>query len=434
MEGGGDERVFRTFDLGWGYFDIDVQAGEGEDEHLEVADGEEHDVVQHDINYSDACDESATAKCDFCDESGSIKLSEVEQAEGRARFGKEVTQACPQDFEEKFAKFSFFNGRDCCDPYGIHKKRITDRLSLITLAMHEAKRSLTPGKKLCKKCLERFHQEVAAQQESDFDGSQESADLCETPGDTVEDFDSQASGPHEWSQGSELDPVNRALDIFLESPVKPYKVGNKAYVEEKILNLNKKIRDMLQIGPPEKEIQKEKDNEGFISSLKEKFDAGDRDDKYRCLTLCPPSWGVNRLVATFQCSRNMALSALELRAAHGPGSFPGKKQASTGLPSDTITKVTEFYLDQDISRNLPGKKDVVMVRNDNGKREAVRKRLLLSNLNEAFAAFKMRSPQVNVGFSKFAELRPPQIILPGQSGTHRYSPSIFDRKVAMMLI
>ena len=54
MEGGGDERVFRTFDLGWGYFDIDVQAGEGEDEHLEVADGEEHDVVQHDINYSDA--------------------------------------------------------------------------------------------------------------------------------------------------------------------------------------------------------------------------------------------------------------------------------------------------------------------------------------------------------------------------------------------
>ena len=40
MEGGGDERVFRTFDLGWGYFDIDVQAGEGEDEHLEVADGE----------------------------------------------------------------------------------------------------------------------------------------------------------------------------------------------------------------------------------------------------------------------------------------------------------------------------------------------------------------------------------------------------------
>ena len=153
MEGGGDERVFRTFDLGWGYFDIDVQAGEGEDEHLEVADGEEHDVVQHDINYSDACDESATAKCDFCDESGSIKLSEVEQAEGRARFGKEVTQACPQDFEEKFAKFSFFNGRECCDPYGIHKKRITDRLSLITLAMHEAKRSLTPGKKLCKKCL-----------------------------------------------------------------------------------------------------------------------------------------------------------------------------------------------------------------------------------------------------------------------------------------
>ena len=81
--------------------------------------------------------------------------------------------------------------------------------------------------------------------------------------------------------------------------------------------------------------------------------------------------------------------------------------------------MTDFYLDQEFSRNLPGKKDVVMVRGEDGKRVAVQKRLFLSNLNEGYAAFKMQNPLINVGFSKFAELRPPQVVLSGQSGTHR---------------
>lgn len=431
MTNHGDERAFRSFEVGWGIFDVDVQAVGGGDEHAE----EEHAVVQ------DFCDkDSAGAKCSFCEESGSVKLSEEEQGEGQARFDMEVTHACPQDYDKHFAKYSFYNGRVCCNPYGSHTKRITERLTLITLNMHKVKRCLIPGKKLCKRCFNRFQGEVAEagaqiegdhvmeevgeqgegdheveeeEEEGDHDGSQPSADLSGPSGVNMDDFDSQESGPHEWSQDRRLDTVNRAFDILSESPVKGYKVGNKTYVEGKIMSLSQKIRDELQVGSPES------DSDCFIASLKERFDSGDRDDKYRCLTLCPASWGSRKLADTFNCSRNMAESALELRAELGPGSFPGKKQGR-GLPIETIKKVTDFYLDQDISRNMPGKRDVVMIRGADGKREAVQKRLFLSNLNEGFAAFRMRNPLINVGFSKFAELRPPQIILPGQSGTHRY--------------
>ena len=71
-----DERTFRTFEIGWGNFDIDLQAcGEGEELSVEQA------LVQE---VSDKCDDIAEAKCSFCYDPGSIKLSEEQQAEGQA--------------------------------------------------------------------------------------------------------------------------------------------------------------------------------------------------------------------------------------------------------------------------------------------------------------------------------------------------------------
>ena len=422
----GDGRVLRSFDFGWGFFDVDVQDGDGG----EGVQQDTQEAAEHVMDQNDDAEVLPLGQCSFCENHGCRELTDDEKEIGFARFAKKVTHACENDYQKNFVKYSFFNGNYCCDPLSLHKKRVPNKLTLITLQMHHLKKSLVPGKKLCKKCLERFQEEISTQQESD--GSQDLFDPAGGGG--VEDFDSQSSGPHEWSQDMGfntvdsqssgphewsqdrgLETVNSAFDLLDESPVKKYKLGSDTYVEGKISSINKKIRDQLKVGEPEKDT----DIEGFLTSLKEKFAAGDRDDKYRCLTLCPPSWDAKKLMATFNCSRYLALNALELRAEQGPGAFPGKKHGR-GLPNDTLKKVTSFYLDQDISRNLPGKRDVVMVRGADGKREGIQKRLLLSNLNEAFVAFKMRFPQVNVGFSKFAELRPPQVILPGQSGTHRF--------------
>ena len=59
---------------------------------------------------------------------------------------------------------------------------------------------------------------------------------------------------------------------------------------------------------------------------------------------------------------------------------------SDSLSEEEIRQIEEFYLRDDISRILPGKKDKVSVKVESGK-EARQKRLLLVNLREAHALF-----------------------------------------------
>ena len=66
---------------------------------------------------------------------------------------------------------------------------------------------------------------------------------------------------------------------------------------------------------------------------------------------------------------------------------------------------------------MPGEKDCISVKK-NGLKMHIQKRLLLNNLNELHSFFKEHNPSVNIGFSKFAQLRPEECILVGASGTH----------------
>ena len=74
-------------------------------------------------------------------------------------------------------------------------------------------------------------------------------------------------------------------------------------------------------------------------------------------------------------------------------------------------------LQRHISRELPGAKDYKSVKVD-GERKRLRKHLLLYTLDDAYTQFKKENPDVQVGLTKFKELRPPQIVLAGASGTH----------------
>ena len=86
-----------------------------------------------------------------------------------------------------------------------------------------------------------------------------------------------------------------------------------------------------------------------------------------------------------------------------------RKKRCDALTDDEIQKVQDFYVRDDISRMLPGKKDYVSVKLADGKREHRQKRLLLFKIGEVHELFKEES-NVQIGKSKFAELRPPQVI------------------------
>ena len=81
-----------------------------------------------------------------------------------------------------------------------------------------------------------------------------------------------------------------------------------------------------------------------------------------------------------------------------------------GLCGEDIQSISDFYYRQDISYAMPGTKDHMTVW-ENGKKSRLRKHYLVMFLREAFALFTESHPNVRVGFSKFASLRPKNVLL-----------------------
>ena len=109
----------------------------------------------------------------------------------------------------------------------------------------------------------------------------------------------------------------------------------------------------------------------------------------------------------------MVRTARELKKVSGILSKPSPKRGKK-LSPETVALIVQFYEDDEYSRQMPGKKDSVSI----AKNEHKQKRLILCNLHELYSAFKEKNPNVKVGFSKFAELRPKWCVLAGSTGTH----------------
>ena len=82
---------------------------------------------------------------------------------------------------------------------------------------------------------------------------------------------------------------------------------------------------------------------------------------------------------------------------------------------------------------MPGKKDYISVRNEDGEKIHMQKRLVLCNLIEAYQQFKLMHPGVKVGFSKFAQLRPKECVLAGKTGTHSVCVCVTHQNVKLMM-
>ena len=92
----------------------------------------------------------------------------------------------------------------------------------------------------------------------------------------------------------------------------------------------------------------------------------------------------------------MARAAKKLAKEKGVLSTPNPKPGRS-VPETIIEQVKRFYESDDVSRQMPGKKDCVAM--NNGKKTTVQKRLILCNLKECYQKFKEKSV-ANIGFSK----------------------------------
>jgi len=83
------------------------------------------------------------------------------------------------------------------------------------------------------------------------------------------------------------------------------------------------------------------------------------------------------------------------------------------INDEVIEMVKKFYENDEISRICPGKADSLSVRNKDGVKEQIQKRLLLGNLHEIYVQYKATTKQP-IGFSSFASLRPRWCVIAGE--------------------
>ena len=104
----------------------------------------------------------------------------------------------------------------------------------------------------------------------------------------------------------------------------------------------------------------------MISDLKNKFkNVTTINEKIKILTLLPSSWSREKIANEFQTSVHLARKAKELKKSKGILSEPNIARAKS-LPLETKKNVRDFYFSEEISRVMPGKKDFVSLKNDEG--------------------------------------------------------------------
>ena len=175
------------------------------------------------------------------------------------------------------------------------------------------------------------------------------------------------------------------------------------------------------------------DAEEIVQQLKEKLQSTtSRSERLRVLTVLPKSWSIKKIANVFGVSRYLARKAKTLVTEKGVLSSPNPKGHRL-LPVDTEEAVKDFYLSDNISRVMPGKKDFLSVVGADGKREHKQKRLVLCNLREAYREFKECNPDKKIGFTKFSQLRPKECVLAGASGTHSVCVCTVHQNVKLMM-
>lgn len=178
----------------------------------------------------------------------------------------------------------------------------------------------------------------------------------------------------------------------------------------------KKVRFENSSPQNESEIRSSMD-ESWIADLKLAIsNENTRSGKISLLTTVPLKWSVAEMKRKFNVSRRMASRAKKLHEQSGYGATP-KQKIGKKIDAKVLEKVEKFYLAEENSRVMPGRKDYISVVK-NGKREHEQKRLLLFNISELHEKFKNAFPEITISLSKFRKLRPRECILAGQSGTH----------------
>lgn len=371
----------------------------------------------------DSCDSALTSVNELTDEEQELIL----WRSNSHSYCLSDSYVCVKHKDRYLRRFSLHK-KICCDPFKRHKRSVLSGLREVSLEKAKDFKirgfSIVPGEKMCPTCT-KLISEKQASDDSSSDDINVSNVKVQTPEKAV---------------------LNTSLTSLGISPAKLHSVARhsrsaaaKRKLESATGALKTKISHVYQVelateasNNPDSVLtileEKAKHHDELMDKIKQKIKHANNREKIQLLTLVPQTWSRQKVSSTFQVSEYLVRQARALVIEKGILSMPEQKRGKT-LPHETVQKVKSFYLDDENSRIMPGKKDKVST----SKNTYEQKRLVLSNLAEMYSLYKKKYPEDKVGFSKFASLRPKQCILAGSSGTHTVCVCTYHQNVKLLL-
>lgn len=325
---------------------------------------------------------------------------------------------------------SIFNeSKFCVDPFKRHKNKIKKSLRYVTQSMivKNPELNLQMHNKICISCRTKLAKD------------QDKPELSPSKSPLKSSDDESINSVHEDDAAIEyqVSELNQSLIALKETPIKKARlIHSKMYAKKKVQKMKVSVKRKLEVatGHPLSDSNSDHTENEILQQLKEKFnETTSRSEKLTILTILPKSWTKKKIIDEFKCSDYMSRQVKNLVKEKGVLSTPNIRIGKR-LGSEHISTVIKFYHSEDVAREMPGMKDFVSVKGTDGIRERKQKFLILTNLKEAYQLFKEKYPHIKIGFSKFAELRPKECVLPGASGTHTVCVCTIHQNVKLMMV
>lgn len=158
-----------------------------------------------------------------------------------------------------------------------------------------------------------------------------------------------------------------------------------------------------------------------MSEVKKNIRLSSRQEQLKLLTLVPSSWPREKVAFEFGVSERQVKEARALMSSSGIlPEVPQPKKGNKPLSEEITAAVKHFYTDSEFVRIMPGCKQVVSHRTEDGKKAYEAQRLILCNLSELYGHFRSSNPYMaaKVGVAKLCELRPKYCTTVSAAGTH----------------
>lgn len=234
-----------------------------------------------------------------------------------------------------------------------------------------------------------------------------------------------------------INALNKILPLIGVTPIITDNIGKSiSYCRNKLDELSTKLATKvfdITAETTNTDVEGLNAQEEMLNQLKSKFDNSvDKKEKIKILSLLPQSWSARRIEATFNTTIHMALLTKKIVKESGILCTPKQRIGTNVIDNETKELVQSFYANDEISRVCPGKRDYVIV-DENNIKISKQRRLLLMNLAEAYAQFKQQNIGRKIGFSLFASLRPPQCVLAlNNFGTHSVCVCSYHQNVKLI--